>query len=119
MLMSMISSSAPTATATRTAHLFTAGGAELGAGASAMLELVMSSASRVDRQVDVHAGPEHDAVRKPGDLDAHRNALHDLGEVPTRVVRRQQTEARARRRRQTLDSAAECLARKRVHAESR
>ncbi len=39
--------------------------------------------------------------------DAHRHALHDLGEIAGRVVRRQQREHRARRRRHAVDDAVD------------
>ena len=48
------------------------------------------------------------------ELDAHGNALHDLGEVAGCVVRRQQRDLRAGRGRDALDLAAQLLTRETV-----
>ena len=45
-----------------------------------------------------------------GHGDAHRHALHDLGEVAGRVLRRQQAELRAAGRREALDRARQLQA---------
>ena len=52
--------------------------------------------ARVDHEVDAHARPQRHAGRHVLEVDAHGHALHDLGVVAARVVRRQQAEARAR-----------------------
>ena len=51
----------------------------------------------VDGRDDREAGPKRDLLQHVlGEGDAHRDPLHDLGEVAGRVVRRQQRELRAR-----------------------
>src|SRR6185369_16216524 len=67
---------------------------------------------RVDAGDDRHAG--HEPCQQwliVVELNPHGNALHHLGEVAGRIVRRQQRDLRARRRRDALDLAAQLLAR--------
>ena len=76
---------------------------------------VLGAGLGVDADDDRHAGPQHllgaDLRRH---ADAHRNALHDLGEVAGRVVGRQQREHRARGRRHAFDRAGDGVAVERV-----
>src|SRR5262249_7233777 len=109
MLMSITSSRAPTATATATAHLLT-GLAEAGASDAGTAEIatrVPSLLPRVDRQIDAPARPERHARGRIRDVNADGNALHDLGEVAARVVRREQREARSGGARHALHVALE------------
>src|SRR5436305_11422917 len=62
----------------------------------------------LDLRVDRHAGAQEvAAVLAFVDADADRQALHDLDEVAGRVLRRQEAEARAGRRGDALDVAAQ------------
>src|ERR1700712_4562080 len=103
MLVSMISSSAPIATATATSHLLTFAGATEIAACPAIgnvdAALMASTVVGVDVQLDAHARAQQHTVRHGVHAHAHRDALHDLGEVAGRVVGRQQREARAGRTR--------------------
>ena len=69
---------------------------------------IVRAFARVDGGVDRHAGAQEVLL---GDIlrhaDAHRQPLHDLGEVAGGVVRRQQREYRARGRRDAVDHAGE------------
>src|SRR5215467_3574262 len=106
MLVSMISRSAPSATAAAMAHLLVPVlGRASAAGDCRMASDMagsLSSASRVHRHVDAHPGAKRDAVRLLDDANAHGNPLHDLGEVARRVVRRKEREPRAGRPREAL-----------------
>src|SRR5688572_8895635 len=91
MLVSIISSSAPSATATATAHLFT-GLARLvstSAGLTACAPMGSTLAARIDLQLDAHAGAQDDLLRQLVDAHAHGHPLHHLGEVAGGVVGRQ------------------------------
>ena len=62
-----------------------------------------------------HAGPQQPLAGDGGrHADAHRQALHDLGEVSGRVVRRQQREHGAGGRREALDRALDRMLGQRV-----
>src|SRR5262245_58995896 len=75
-----------------------------------------SKSSRIDSRDDRHAGAEMAVRILTGvEHDLHRNALHDLHEIPGGVFRRQQAEARAGGRRDAVHVAVEGLASVRVH----
>src|SRR5262249_58562359 len=58
----------------------------------------------VDRHSNRKAGEQHAAERaSSGKRDPHGNTLHDLGEIPGRIVRRQQTELGAAGWREAFD----------------
>src|SRR5690242_13579296 len=52
----------------------------------------------VDAHLDAHADPQRRLVRRGIDFYAHGDALNDLDPIARRVLRRQQREARTRRR---------------------
>ena len=66
----------------------------------------------VDRETDREPRASRPSARTPAstvsavERDAHRHALHDLGEVPGRVVGREQRVLRPGRRGERLDAAA-------------
>src|SRR5689334_5966768 len=66
-----------------------------------------------------HVGAEPRPQLEPGvglETDQHRDALHDLREVPRRIVGREQREARAGAAREAVDVARELHAGQGVHA---
>ena len=72
----------------------------------------------VDAHDHGHAGPQQRLLRDLGrNQDAHGQALHDLGEVAGGVVRRQQREHRAGRRREARHSAFQLAARQGIDAD--
>src|ERR1044071_4105472 len=110
MLMSITSRSAPSDTATATAHLLTAF-APAGARTDAASVVMRDSSPRVDREIDAHSGTQHDAVWHIEHSNPHGDSLHDLGEVAGRIVWREQAEAGAGRARNALHLACETYAR--------
>ena len=72
---------------------------------------------RGDRQARAAAAPASGSSGSSSDL--HRHALHDLGEVAGRVLRRQQRELRAGARREALDRAGIVMAGKAVDVDRR
>src|SRR3954465_3150117 len=81
----------------------------------------LASAFSAFAGLGVDAGDDRHARHQPRqqrlvvvELDAHGNALHDLGEVTGCVVRRQQRDLRAGRGRNALDPPAQLLARETV-----
>src|SRR5437868_3731650 len=113
MLVSMTSSSAPSATATATNHLLTGTSAASrfcsrgctgsGAGATTLgftrsmatadgASVAMAPSASVDGQLDAHPRTKGDIRRHLRDLHANRHALDDLREVAGRVVGRQKRE---------------------------
>jgi hypothetical protein len=75
-------------------------------------------APRLHGRFDGQAGTQLRQQGIVGEADLHRNALHDLGEVAGRVLRRQQRELGARARREALDLAAELVIAERIDSES-
>ena len=64
---------------------------------------------RFHGRFDGEAGTQLRQQRIVGEADLHRDALHDLGEVAGRVLRRQQRELGAGAGREALDLAAELM----------
>src|SRR5438309_8573739 len=96
MLVSSAPISVPTVTAIVTTHGFTGGGGvvsgETGAARGGAAPTAMSAPGG-HGGVDRHADPQGVAGVGAGvDGDPDRHALHDLGEVAGRVLRREQTE---------------------------
>src|ERR1043166_9071800 len=70
-----------------------------------------SSLFRFDGRDDAHPRTQQVLrIHRAVDPDPYRNALHDLGVIPRRIVRRQERKLRARRGRQALHVTAEMLA---------
>src|SRR4051812_26275455 len=101
MLVSTTSSRAPSATEKAMSHLrlargaawAAAGGREASRAAAAVMATPLLPG--VDRELGAHAGAERDAVGDVVEVNPHRHALHDLGEVAGGVVGREQAEASA------------------------
>ena len=63
----------------------------------------------IDAELDAHADAQLRLAGRIGDADPHRNPLHHLDPVAAGVLRRQQREARRRRRADAVDRAGPLL----------